>query len=87
LLKEAAAKPQEQEVEAPKIETKVEESPKEKTPVEAKEEPVEVEHKNKYKDEKDEQAPMNVGMPAMMPMAGLKQDYKPGDNISLQQSQ
>lgn len=79
-MKEAAAKPQEQEVEAPKIETKVE-SPKEKTPLDTKEDPSEEEPK------KDEQTPMNMGMPAMMPMAGLKQDYKPGDNISLQQSQ
>lgn len=36
---------------------------------------------------KEETTPMNMGMPAMMPMSAMKQDFKPGDSISLQQSQ
>jgi hypothetical protein len=70
LLDEAVApKTQEEEVtETPKIEPKPKEvDEKEKTP-EVKEEPAPIEPK------KDEQAaPMNMGMPAMMPpMPGMK---------------
>lgn len=83
MLDEAVApKTQEEEVsETPKIEPKKEVEEKEKTP-EVKEEPA-------PEPKKEEQAtPMNMGMPAMMPpMTGMKQDFKPGDSISLQQSQ